>query len=154
MREHRFTKLSLILLMVLLGLIASGPAFGSGQGEKSDTAGGDKAETEDTASKTTADYKEPTQLKDLIKKDKEPHILVDVRTEGEYSEGHIPTAINIPVQIIEENPPEVPKDRLVIVYCRSGNRSAQAKKILSTLGYSRVVNFGGINSWPYELDVP
>lgn len=154
MRKQRFAKITEILLIVLLALIAGGPAFGSAQEEKNGTKGGEKAEEQENSSKGAENYKEPSQLKELIEEDKEPHILVDVRTEGEYFRGYIPTAVNIPVQIIKENPPEVPKDRLVIVYCRSGGRSAQAKKILTDLGYSRVVDFGGINSWPYEIDVP
>ena len=90
-------------------------------------------------------------LEKLIESDDTPHIVVDVRTSGEYEGGHIPSAVNIPVQVIANKPPEVPKDQLVVVYCRSGNRSATAAEILRENGYSRVVDFGGIYRWNGEL---
>ena len=77
-------------------------------------------------------------------------VLLDVRTPQEYREGHIPGAINIPNETIgTEEIPELPdKDRLIMVYCRSGNRSKQASEKLATLGYTNIVEFGGINDWP------
>ena len=65
---------------------------------------------------------------------------------------HIPGAVNIPNETIAaEEIPELPdKDQLILVYCRSGNRSKQASEKLAALGYTNVVEFGGINSWPGE----
>jgi len=80
-----------------------------------------------------------------------PHILIDVRTPQEFSQGHIPTAVNIQVDSIGADLPDVPKDQLIIVYCRSGNRSAQAARILENAGFTEVVDFGGINRWPYDI---
>ena len=97
-------------------------------------------------------FRDPVKLEKLIESGGTPHIVVDVRTSGEYQGGHIPTAVNIPVQVIANKPPEVPKDRVVIVYCRSGNRSAAAAEILRENGYSRVVDFGGIYRWNGELE--
>lgn len=80
------------------------------------------------------------------------YIILDVRTVAEYQEKRIPGAINIPNETIgDEEIPELPdKGQLILVYCRSGNRSKQAASKLAALGYSNVVEFGGINSWPGE----
>ena len=77
-------------------------------------------------------------------------ILVDVRTPEEFAERHIPGAINIPNETIgTEEIPELPnKEQLILVYCRSGNRSKQASEKLAALGYTNIVEFGGINDWP------
>lgn len=80
------------------------------------------------------------------------YIILDVRTAEEYSEKHIPGAINIANESIgTEDIPELPdKDQLILVYCRSGNRSKQASEKLVKLGYTNIVEIGGINSWPGE----
>lgn len=81
------------------------------------------------------------------------YIILDVRTPEEYSEKHIPEAINIPNETIgTEGIPALPdKDQLILVYCRSGNRSKQASEKLVKLGYTNIVEFGGINDWPGEV---
>ena len=80
------------------------------------------------------------------------YILLDVRTAGEYAEAHIPGAVNLANEDIgSEAPPELPdKEQLILVYCRSGNRSKQASAKLVELGYTNVVEFGGINDWTGE----
>ena len=80
------------------------------------------------------------------------YIILDVRTAQEYSERHIPGAINIANESIgTEDIPELPdKDQLILVYCRSGNRSKQASEKLVKLGYTNIVEIGGINRWPGE----
>ena len=80
------------------------------------------------------------------------YIILDVRTAQEYSEKHIPDAINIPNETIgTEDIPELPdKEQLILIYCRSGNRSKQASEKLVKLGYTNVVEFGGINGWTGE----
>ncbi len=80
------------------------------------------------------------------------YTILDVRTAQEYSEKHIPGAINIANESIgTEDIPELPdKDQLILVYCRSGNRSKQASEKLVKLGYTNIVEIGGINSWPGE----
>ena len=80
------------------------------------------------------------------------YIILDVRTTEEYSEKHIPGAINIPNEAIgTEDIPELPdKEQLILVYCRSGNRSKQASEKLVNLGYTNIVEFGGINDWTGE----
>ena len=80
------------------------------------------------------------------------YILLDVRTQDEYAQGHIPGAICIPNETIgTEEIPELPdKEQLILVYCPSGNRSKQASEKLVQLGYTNIVEFGGINSWTGE----
>ena len=77
------------------------------------------------------------------------YIILDVRTPEEYAELHIPDAINIPNESINNDDiPELPdKDQLILVYCRSGNRSKQAAEKLVNLGYTNIVEFGGIIDW-------
>ena len=78
------------------------------------------------------------------------YIILDVRTLGEFEEKHIPGAINVANETIgTDEIPELPdKDQLILVYCRSGNRSKQASEKLVALGYTNIVEFGGINDWP------
>ena len=80
------------------------------------------------------------------------YTILDVRTAQEYSEKHIPGAINIANESIgtEDIPELLDKDQLILVYCRSGNRSKQASEKLVKLGYTNIVEIGGINSWPGE----
>ena len=77
------------------------------------------------------------------------YIILDVRTQEEFCEGHIPNSINIPNETIgSEEIQELPdKDQLILVYCRSGNRSKQASGKLVELGYTNIVEIGGINDW-------
>ena len=78
--------------------------------------------------------------------------ILDVRTPEEFREKHVPNALNIPNEDIgTQEIPELPnKDQLILVYCRSGNRSKQASEKLVALGYTNIVEFGGINDWPGE----
>ena len=80
------------------------------------------------------------------------YILLDVRTPEEFAEMHIPGAINIPNESIgTAEIPELPdKEQLILVYCRSGNRSKEASEKLANMGYSNVYEFGGIIDWPGE----
>ena len=89
-----------------------------------------------------------------VMEEEEGYIILDVRTAAEFDEKHIPGAINIPNEAIGTDAiPELPdKDQLILVYCRSGNRSKQASEKLVKLGYTNVVEFGGINDWPGETE--
>ena len=98
-------------------------------------------------------YRQVTAEEAIALMEKESgYIILDVRTAQEYSEKHIPKAVNIPNESIgTEDLPALPdKNQLILVYCRSGNRSKQASEKLAALGYTNVVEFGGINSWPGE----
>ena len=81
------------------------------------------------------------------------YVILDVRTYDEYQQGHIPGAIVVPNETIGTSEiPELPdKQQMILVYCRSGNRSRQAAAKLVKLGYSNVIEFGGIIDWPLEI---
>ena len=82
-------------------------------------------------------------------------VVLDVREQSEYDEGHIPGAVLLPVGSIDEDTAAavIPKkSTTVLVYCRSGNRSKTAAAALAELGYTGVCEFGGINTWPYEIE--
>ena len=80
-------------------------------------------------------------------------IIVDVRTQEEYDEGHIQGSILIPNEtIMNQQPALLPnKDAVILVYCRSGNRSKQAADKLIAMGYTLVYDFGGVTDWKYGL---
>ena len=82
------------------------------------------------------------------------YVILDVRREDEYASGHIPGAINVANEtIVDKEPAELPdKDQLILVYCRSGNRSKQASEKLAKMGYTNIVEFGGINEWAGEIE--
>ena len=82
------------------------------------------------------------------------YILLDTRTQEEYDHSHIPGALLIPhTEIAQRAEAELPdKDQVILVYCRSGNRSKQASEVLAELGYTNVKEFGGIHTWPYEVE--
>lgn len=84
----------------------------------------------------------------------EGYIILDTRTQAEYDEGHIPGAIVISHDEIEEKAEQLlpHKDQLILVYCRSGRRSKLAAEALVKLGYTNIKEFGGIINWPYEVE--
>ena len=82
------------------------------------------------------------------------YIILDVRRADEFAEGHIPGAINIANEdIVDSEPAELPdKEQLIYVYCRSGNRSKQAAAKLAAMGYTNIVECGGILDWTGEIE--
>ena len=84
----------------------------------------------------------------------EDYVILDVRTQEEFHQGHIPGAVLIPDYEIEANAEKVltDKDQLILVYCRSGRRSKLASEVLVKLGYTNIREFGGIIDWPYEVE--
>ena len=100
-------------------------------------------------------YEQITQEAAKEMMDTQEVIVLDVREQSEYDSGHIPGAVLLPVGSIDEETaaaviPE--KDSTVLVYCRSGNRSKTASSTLAGLGYTNIYEFGGINTWPYEIE--
>ena len=89
-----------------------------------------------------------------LMKTEENYIILDVRSQEEYEEKHIPGAVLVPNETIgTKDIPELPdKDQMILVYCRSGNRSKQAAEKLAALGYTNIIEFGGINDWPGEVE--
>ena len=79
-------------------------------------------------------------------------IVLDVRTQEEFDQGHIPSAVCLPNEFIAADMPfPFGKDTELLLYCRSGNRSAEAAKKLRDLGFSNVFDFGGMQDWPYDI---
>jgi rhodanese-related sulfurtransferase len=89
----------------------------------------------------------PQQYQQDFAHAKKPHVLIDVRTPEEFNSGHIPGAINIDVQVLPRRMQEIPANKAVVLYCRSGNRSATAAGMLQRAGYGDVYDLGGIGAW-------
>ena len=110
-----------------------------------------KMEKRQTGTETAYKKISAQEAKEII--ESEDVIILDVRTQEEYNEGHIENSVLLPVNDISSKAEEIltDKDAKILVYCRSGNRSATASKQLIKMGYTNVYNFGGIISWPYEI---
>lgn len=105
------------------------------------------------APKTTGYRQVTTEEAVNIMQTEENYVILDVRTAQEFASGHIPGAVLLPNETIgTEDIPLLPdKDQLILVYCRSGNRSKQAAEKLAQLGFTNIVEFGGISSWTGEI---
>jgi rhodanese-related sulfurtransferase len=90
------------------------------------------------------------EAKQLI--DNKEVVVLDVRTPEEYQEGHIPNAILVPLQELDNKLNDLDKEEPYLVVCRSGNRSTQASEILTSNRFANIYNMtGGMNSWAYEI---
>ena len=114
------------------------------------TACGQDKENDQEAIYVNITAEEAKQIMDS----EEGYIIIDVRTQEEYNQGHIPGAIVISHEEIAEKAEDVltDKDQLILVYCRSGRRSKIAAEALVELGYTNIKEFGGIIDWPYEVE--
>ena len=114
------------------------------------TACGQDKENDQGAVYVNITAEEAKQIMDT----EEGYIILDVRTQEEYDQGHIPGATQISHEEIAEKAEEVltDKDQLILVYCRSGRRSKIAAEALVELGYINIKEFGGIIDWPYEVE--
>ena len=103
----------------------------------------------------SVDYKSITQeeAKEIMDTT-DGYIIIDVRTIEEFNTGHIPNAINIPNEVISEQAESIllNKEQVILVYCRSGRRSKEAANKLAELGYSNILEFGGILDWKYDIE--
>ena len=100
-------------------------------------------------------YQQITQEAAKEMMDSQEVVILDVREQHEYDSGHIPGAVLLPVGTITDDTAAAVIDNLdtvVLVYCRSGNRSKTASQALVELGCTNVYEFGGINDWPYEIE--
>ena len=100
-------------------------------------------------------YQQITQEKAKEMMDTQDVLILDVREQHEYDSGHIPGAVLLPLPTIsKDNAAAVIEDldTVVLVYCRSGNRSKTASQALADLGYTNIYEFGGIIDWPYEIE--
>ena len=114
------------------------------------TACGQAKENDQGAVYVNITAEEAKQIMD----NEEGYIILDVRTQEEYNQGHISGVIVISHEEITEKAEEVltDKDQLILVYCRSGRRSKIAAEALVELGYTNIKEFGGIIDWPYEVE--
>ena len=140
-------RLAVLLLLLILVLSACAPQNGSsGNAPGNNTVPGNDA--------APAAYKQITQeqAKEMMAGD-DGHIIVDVRRQDEYDEGHIPGAVLIPNETIgSERPAQLPDlEQIILVYCRSGRRSKEASQKLADMGYVNVYEFGGIIDWTGEI---
>ena len=106
-----------------------------------------------SADRKTLSYKQISQEEAVKMMKTEDCLILDVRTEEEYNDGHIPNAVCLPVETIgSETPAELPdKDQAILIYCRTGVRAARAAESLANLGYTNVYDFGGIADWKGEI---
>ncbi|MBE5972892.1 MAG: rhodanese-like domain-containing protein [Lachnoclostridium sp.] len=134
MRKNIFVILAMIMILSLVGC------------DKNAAAG--QAQNANEASYTQISMDEAVTMME----EETDYIILDVRRPDEFADKHIPNAINVPNETIgEDEIPELPnKDQIILVYCRSGNRSKQASEKLAALGYTKVYEFGGINDWKGE----
>ena len=134
-------RLTRILMPAVIALTAVLILTGCGSSADDKTVGDKKTYRQVSPEEAAAMMEEETD-----------YIILDVRTQEEYETAHIPGAICIPNETIgTDDIPELPdKDQLILVYCRSGNRSKQASEKLAKQGYTNIVEFGGINSWTGE----
>ena len=147
-------KRIMILLAVVLTLL-----FCACNGDFDDTTERDTGAVSTDTSETmtneqTNTYRQISMDEAVIMMEQESdYIILDARRADEFAEGHIPNAINVPNEIIgTAEIPELPdKDQLIMVYCRSGRRSKEASEKLVKLGYTNIVEFGGILDWTGEV---
>ena len=132
MRKNKYLKIFISVLLISLSLFSITACSG-----------------------TSATYEQISsqQAKNLMDTEVD-YIILDTRTEEEFAKGHIPNAILIPhYEIAQRAEKELPdKDQLILVYCRSGNRSKQASQVLADLGYTNIKEFGGIIDWEYGIE--
>ena len=100
-----------------------------------------------TASTVSAQDISPADYQSQFVASSTSHLLIDVRTAEEFASGHIRGSVNIPVESLQSRLNEVPANQPIVVYCRSGNRSALASDILKQAGYSSIYDLGGIIDW-------
>lgn len=129
-----------LVLVIIILLVA-----GCGRGKNI-------TEDKETTMRKQVEVIAPQQAKEIMEEQKDC-IILDVRDQDEYDEGHISGALLIPYTEISKKAETMLKDKeqLIMVYCRSGRRSAIAAAALADMGYNNVKDFGGIIDWPYEI---
>jgi phage shock protein E len=151
MKLSRWGKPLLLLLSLLLIAAA---VSGCTVADNATVAAQTPTETPAETQTETAQYHKITaaDAKAMMEED-EAAIVLDVREQSEFDAGHIPGAVLLPVGSIDAKAAEVLTDKnaVILVYCRSGNRSKTAANTLIGMGYTQVYDFGGIIDWPYEV---
>ena len=145
-----FITIIVAVMLVLAGCSCSKEADNSANTSTLTSVNEEKKDM--TAKNNTYKQIGKEEAKEMMKKD-DGHIIVDVRRQDEYDSGHIAGAILIPNESIGTSQPEQLKDlnQIILVYCRTGNRSKQAAQKLADMGYTNVYEFGGINTWDGDV---
>ena len=154
----KMNQIILILGVMILALVLIAGCANQGEGQEV-VASTESAKAIDALA--TSESTEPAAVINTIDAEKaiemmasgNPYVLVDVRTKAEYDEGHIEGALMLPLDQLETLAESQLKDKdaTLLIYCRSGNRSAQASALLMELGYTQIYDFGGIMDWPGEI---
>ena len=134
-RKKYILKIALVSLSLFLALFLTGCYEGS--------VGPDGA--------MLKQYLPPEKLKELVDKPNSSIWIIDVRPASAYQKGHIPTAKSFPSSTILTRLGELPKDQYLILYCETGARAHRVMKQLEKQGYTRLMVWGGVSRWPYEL---
>jgi rhodanese-related sulfurtransferase len=138
-------KLSIFFALSALSLAFAAQALAAETNRMSEKA----TAAEDVAVSHTISTEE---LKQAIAQN-EGFVIVDVRSPEEFATGRVPGAINIPLDSIEKRSAEIPKDKSVVLTCRSGRRSGLAQETLRQLGYTNIRNhIGGILQWTGPIE--
>ena len=171
--EKKYDRKTIALAAVLLGITlliaACGSGADKGEGGSGDGsgAGSDAPAADEAAGSSSSSAQDGSSSAGapagyirisadeaaLMMEEQDNLVIVDVRNQSEYDEGHVPGAICIPVKKIGSEGAEKleDKDRMILVYCRSGRRSKKAAKKLIKMGYTNVYDFGGIKDWTGEV---
>lgn len=143
------------ILTIILVLFTIGAAACNAESKSEPRIDNKKTEFSEKELPKTLSYKnmKPEEAKKRLESEKDI-VLLDVRTQQEYDEKHIPNSILIPVDVIEKEASSklTDKSAAIFVYCRSGNRSVTASERLIKMGYTNVYDIGGIINWPYETE--
>jgi len=153
MKKTKPLSIILTALIIIATLFCFSACSGGGGTTASDgtSAASDGSAGNDSNAAPVSHKISPADVHQMLA-DSADFILVDVRTDSEYKDGRIDGAVSIPVDELEKRAAaELPdKDKMIVVYCRSGVRSANAAAILTGLGYTNVNDMGGINGWTYD----
>lgn len=155
MKKFFLLILSLLLICTMVACVNNNKKptdTSTTETETGDNTNSENQESEPEPESATITYSNMTDIKAIMETN-EDYIIVDVRTFEEYCEGHIPGAINIPNEDIVDTEPELlaNKEQMILIYCRSGNRSKQAAEKLANMGYTNLIEFGGIIDWDGEI---
>ena len=148
----KITVIILAVLFMLTGCASNDQtALNEAEAENMDT---EILQIADEGGMTRLPYQQISQATArMMMKADDGHVVVDVRRQDEYDEGHIPGAILIPNESIETERPEELPDlyQIILIYCRSGRRSKEAAQKLADMGYLNIYEFGGIIDWEYDI---
>jgi len=138
-------------IFMMLALIIALAGCGSGSGAKTDNAQTAAPEPSQGTAQGTAQIRQIStgELERLLAQAASGDmVFIDVREPDEYAEGHIEGMVNMPLSTLEDTYSQLPKDKEIVIICRSGNRSMQAAQLLRDKGYTRLVNVqGGMLDW-------